>query len=179
MQWGIHFLVSDALPLILVFIVLSILLRTLLNKYRRFVGKVDNLYIDKGRSTPVLYSKTYHLSGKPDAIIRDQYGDIACVEYKSRTANIYESDIVQVKAASLIARENGYNVKYAIVKTRQQSHRIALPRKDSDLYHQIKSYIAIVQDARNNQPVPAIAHPIKCRYCGYKARCPSSAAYIG
>lgn len=133
------------------------------------------LYLDEGRKTPVLYSKTYDLSGKPDAIVQDAFGVVAVVEYKSRAKRIYESDIVQVKAAALVARENRFPIKYAIIKTKQDEKRIDLPKSNAALYKQLIPFISLVKEARRGKSVPANPNKYKCNACGYRYTCKQAA----
>lgn len=136
---------------------------------------IENLYIDEGKKTPVLYSKNYGLSAKPDAIIKDEHGKIAVIEYKSRKGkSIYDSDIVQAKGASLVARENGYAVDYIIIKTQSAQKTIQLPKSNKALSKEIQPFINIVKNARKGRAVTPNPAKFKCRFCSYKNVCQHS-----
>lgn len=136
------------------------------------VRSVKNLYIDEGRETPVLYSNTYGLSAKPDAIIKDEYGRVAVVEYKSRKGkSVYDSDIVQAKCASLVARENNYPVEYILIKTQSVSKKITLPKSNKVLYQELAPFVNVVNRAREGKSVEPSPENFKCRFCSYKNAC--------
>lgn len=153
-----------ALAAILIF---SIALKTLRSKK----SELKILYLDEGRKTPTLYSKTYDLSGKPDAIVRDQNGEVALIEYKSRLKNIYLSDVVQAKAGALVARENNFPVKYALIKTKQHEERIELPKSNAALYRHLTPFISQAREARRGKVVKPNANKFKCGACGYQYTC--------
>lgn len=92
------------------------------------------------------------------------------VEYKSRKQNLYDSDIIQLKAASLLAREQGYNVRYGLIKTQEKEYRIDLSSNQA-LYKELKPFIGLAREASKGHDVPAKPSKFKCQYCAYKSDC--------
>ena len=134
-----------------------------------------NVWLDKGRETKAFYHKRYGIAAKPDAIQKVD-GQLEAVEYKSRYGQVFESDIVQLKAASLAARANGYAISHGVVKTSSTSKRFALPRSDAELFEQIKPFYDQVKMIKANRQaaVSSNPHQRKCHACGYSERCPDA-----
>lgn len=134
-----------------------------------------NVWLDKGRGTKAFYHKRYGIAAKPDAIQKVN-GQLEAVEYKSRYGQVFESDIAQLKAASLAARANGYPIAHGVVKTSSTTKRFSLPRSDAELFEQIKPYYEQVKMIKANPkaPVSTNPHQRKCHACGYSQRCPDA-----
>src|SRR4051794_13793424 len=67
------------------------------------------IWTDKGKLTKSFYNNDFEVFGKPDFLYRERE-EIIAVEFKSRFGPVFESDIVQAKAAALAARGDGYKV---------------------------------------------------------------------
>lgn len=128
------------------------------------------IFIDKGKSTKPFFNNRYKVLGKPDLMYKQKAGVLA-VEYKSRNASIYESDIVQAKAASLAARGAGYKVNRILIKTKKREKYITLPISDRVLHSQIKAYMDMVRDAAKGKALDATASSFKCASCAYVNDC--------
>lgn len=153
---------------IIIAFLIGLALLYLAHRYARKTHSVA-VWIDEGRQTKPFYSKQYNLAGKPDAIMR-KGSTLYSVEYKSRKQNIYDSDVIQLKAASLLAREQGYNVRYGLIKTQEKEYRVDFGTNQA-LYKELKQYIALASDIDRGKDVPAKPHKFKCQYCAYKSDC--------
>lgn len=98
-------------------------------------GKV--VYADTGNESEVFRSPKYGVSAKPDFILKLKNKAHVLVEYKGRDSKeVFESDIVQAKAAVLAARTK-YPVSSAFVVT-GAGHCVQVPLGESeDVYNSI------------------------------------------
>ena len=128
------------------------------------------IYVDKGRETKPFFNNRYKVLGKPDLMYKQKIGILA-VEYKSRNSNIYESDIVQAKAAALAARGKGFKVNRILVKTKTNEKYITLPLSDRMLYTQIQKYVEIAKTASQGKSQNAHPTRFKCMSCAYVGSC--------
>lgn len=128
------------------------------------------LWIDRGRSTKPFYNNAFAVFGKPDYLYKTNTG-VTAVEFKSRYGAIFESDIVQSKAAALAARGSGYKVDTVVVKTSTQMKSISLPHSDKELFDQISQFVAIAQNAKAGISIPGSPSYGKCKGCAYRGRC--------
>lgn len=163
----------------IIYIVLSIVAFFFLSDYiyRNYFRK-NNLdikgkliWVDHSKKTKPFFNSTFKVFGKPDLmyVVR---GGVLAVEYKSRYGRIYESDIVQAKCAALAARGDGYKVIKVLLKTSTQERYIPLPKKDKDLYDEIKFFILISRKAKKGDSLPGTPDAKKCASCAYKHDCP-------
>ena len=160
----------DSIPMMTWFIALFVGVGLLyLVQLRNRTQQPVAVWIDQGRQTKPFYSKQYQLTGKPDAIMR-KGSTLYSVEYKSRKNNIYDSDVIQLKAASLLAREQGYNVRYGLIKTQEKEYRIDLSSNEA-LFKELKPFIGLAREASKCLDVPAKPSKFKCQYCAYKSDC--------
>ena len=126
------------------------------------------LYKDSGPRSRVFINKRYGIAAKPDAILQTPDGNVG-VEYKSRRQGIYMSDIVEAKAAALAARSK-YRVNLIQIKNQTESKVFPLPKRDEDLYNEIKQYKELA-DAAQHQLLHAEPQPAKCRTCPVNRHC--------
>jgi CRISPR/Cas system-associated exonuclease Cas4 (RecB family) len=134
-----------------------------------------NIWLDTGRNTKPFYHPKYAIVAKPDAINRVK-GQLQAIEYKSRYGPVFQSDIVQVKAAALAARASGYDIRSALVRTSNQSKLIDLPRSDKDLFEDIRPYYEQAKHIKSGKHHLAVASPDpkKCAKCAYYEHCPNA-----
>ena len=129
------------------------------------------IYKDTGPNARVFVNKKYKVAAKPDLILKNIDGYIG-VEFKSRKYGIYESDIVEAKAAALAARSK-YPIFAIQVKNQTQNKVIVLPKSNADLFREIEGYISLASQARLRL-LPATPHPMKCKSCPEKMSCNES-----
>ena len=145
--------------------------------FRKLIRKSSNklnidgklIWVDKGRTKP-FYNKVFKVLGKPDLMYKIKSGILA-VEYKSRNANIYASDIAQGKAAALAARGSGYNVTELMVLTKNNRKRFPLPKSDKALYSEVERLCQIVRSAKRGKSQPSMPSKFKCHNCAYANSC--------
>lgn len=128
------------------------------------------VWMDRGRSTKPFYNNVYAVFGKPDYLYKTETG-VTAVEFKSRYGAIFQSDIVQSKAAALAARGSGYKVDTVVVKTSSQIKSISLPHSDKELFDQISRFVTIAQNAKIGIAIPGSPSYGKCKGCAYRDRC--------
>lgn len=128
------------------------------------------VWTDEGRQTKPFFNNDYGVLGKPDLMYKIK-GGILAVEYKSRKGEIYESDIVQTKCASLAARGSGYKVIRFLVITSTQKQYYDLPRSDKALYKEIEPYIVYTRQAKSGSKLPATPGLYKCKSCAFNYKC--------
>lgn len=128
------------------------------------------VWIDKGKHTKPFFNQEYRVLGKPDLMYRNNAG-IMAVEYKSRNANIYESDIIQGLTASLAARGNGFNVQSLLIKTDKNERFMRLPRSDNELFRMVQKQVSTVRKAKSGASLPSNPHYYKCLHCAYSESC--------
>lgn len=126
------------------------------------------VYKDTGPKSRVFVNKKYKVAAKPDLIIKNIDGFIG-VEFKSRQYGIYESDIVEAKAAALAARSK-YPIYAIQIKNQNQNKVIVLPKSNDDLYREIERYILLASQA-HSKLLPASPHTMKCKSCPVKMSC--------
>lgn len=139
-------------------------------KHLGFDGVV--VYADHGKKTASLISEKYGIVAKPDFVLRLETGEYAVVEYKSReNGRLYESDVAQVKASVLAARQK-FPVTKAFVVAGTQRHEILIKADDAALYREIKLLADYVRQADEGDVVHVFAGNIgKCRSCQHKTEC--------
>jgi CRISPR/Cas system-associated exonuclease Cas4 (RecB family) len=132
-------------------------------------------YIDSGTSSRIFHSKEYRISSKPDTIESDQNGNYITREYKSRVKNIYHSDRQQVIASAIALREEGFDVRRAIIQTRDGTkHPISLDQPTAILYKSISDVVNETRKAVTGVAPQALPSVTKCRHCSFHASCPHS-----
>ena len=129
------------------------------------------IYKDTGPKARVFVNKKYKVAAKPDLILKNIDGYIG-VEFKSRKYGIYESDIVEAKAAALAARSK-YPIFAIQIKNQTQNKVIVLPKSNDDLYREIEGYVSLASLA-SAKLLPANPHPMKCKSCPVKMSCNES-----
>lgn len=137
-----------------------------------FKGKT--LWLDK-KGTKAFYNKEYGIVGKPDVIVEAEDGVVA-VEYKSRSSQVYTSDIVQLIAATLAARSAGFNITKGLVKTAENFKWVDLSGTNEMLYQKISKYAELAKQAQSGKKgLPASPNYFKCKYCSYAKSCSAKA----
>ncbi|MGY0314277.1 hypothetical protein ACV4QK_20620 (plasmid) [Alteromonas macleodii] len=126
------------------------------------------IYKDTGPKARIFVNKKYNIAAKPDLILKKPEGYIG-FEYKGRKRGIYESDIIEAKAAALAARSK-YPIYAIQIKNQTQNKVIVLPKSNADLYKEIERYVLLTSQAQSKQ-LPATPHPMKCRVCPVKTSC--------
>ena len=150
-------------------LVFSFIDRILPNKDKLGIkGKL--IWTDEGRQTKPFFNNVYDVLGKPDLMYKIK-GGILAVEYKSRKGDIFESDIVQTKCASLAARGSGYNVIKILVITAKREQYFDLPRSDKALFKEIEPYVVYTRQSKAGCKLPATPGPYKCKSCAFNYKC--------
>jgi len=163
-------------PTLFIALGLAILLLFADYVYRNFIRKskigIEGklIWTDHGKNTKSFFNPVFKVFGKPDLMYAVR-GGVLAVEYKSRHGTIYESDIVQAMCAALAARGDGYNVIKILLKTSTQERYVSLPKKDKDLYSEIKGFVSIARRAKNGECLPGAPEEKKCSSCAYKHDC--------
>lgn len=136
-----------------------------------FKGKI--VYIDTKENNKSLISNKYQLLAKPDFIFQEPNGNCVLVEYKSRSSGIYNSDVKQVYASAICARENGYKVVRAIVATKTKNYDVDLNSSNKQLYSLINSEVEFIRSVIEKRVIsaPVYSFQVKCRSCGFKSTC--------
>ena len=129
-----------------------------------------NVWLDEGKKTKPFFHPGYQLVAKPDAIQKIAQ-KLYAIEYKSRESKVFESDIVQLKAACLAARANGYKIYGGFIVTNKGFKEVSLPSSDRQLFKQISQYHQLVMDIKAGRSVKASPTQNKCRSCGYRHAC--------
>jgi CRISPR/Cas system-associated exonuclease Cas4 (RecB family) len=164
-------------------LVASVVCAALWFLYRIFNGRgsskgigVDGklVWIDKGKSTKPFFNNSFAVLGKPDLLYRIP-GGILAVEFKGRHGPVFDSDVVQAKAAALAARGSGYRVVRLLLKTMTTEQYLELPKRDDDLYADIAEFVSYTRVAKAGNPVPARPGARKCAGCAFKNSCQHSA----
>lgn len=142
-------------------------------RVRKHLGlEGEVVYADKGSRTKPMLSKKYGIVAKPDFVVRLLTGEYAVVEYKSReNGRLYESDIAQVKASVLAAREK-YPISLAYVISGKRHHKIAISKNSDEIYDEIHYLAEYVRKASKCRLVHVFtAYPAKCGSCASKNEC--------
>lgn len=136
-----------------------------------FKGKI--VYIDTKQNNKALVSKEYDLLAKPDFIFQEPNGGCVLVEYKSRSSGIYDSDLKQVYASAICARENGFKIVRAIIATKTKNYDVDLKSSNKQLYSLVNSEVEFIRSVNEKRVISAPVYPFKakCRSCGYKSTC--------
>ena len=134
------------------------------------------VWVDHGKNTKPFFNQEYRVLGKPDLMYKISRGILA-VEYKGRSNNIYDSDIVQGLTASLAARGEGYQVARLLVRTDNNERYIDLPKSDRDLYKLVSNHVEIVRKAKQGRDLPANPGYYKCLHCAYTNSCGKKITY--
>lgn len=144
--------------------------RAALRAHLGFDGEV--VYADAGRHTKSFVSDTYGIVAKPDFILKLDGGVMAVVEYKSRAnGRLYASDIAQVKATVIAARET-YDVTQAYVIAGETRHEIDVNKTSAALYREIEALAKHARAANAGEIVEVYAaHPSLCKGCAVKGSC--------
>lgn len=150
------------------------LMQRLLRGRRNPLG-VDGelIWIDRGRKTKPFFNRQFRVLGKPDLMYRLNSGGVLAVEYKGRQGRIYDSDVVQAKAAALAARGEGYAVRELLVKTKGTEQRFSLAKADGALFNEIRHFVECARSAKKGAELPARPLAAKCRTCAFGPSCDS------
>jgi CRISPR-associated exonuclease Cas4 len=125
-----------------------------------------------GRVEKPLFSKTFHLTGKPDYLVRAA-DDLIPVEVKSGRAPAggpYESHLYQLAAYCLLVTETyGRRPRYGLIRYADKTLAVDYtPALESDL-------IALLRDIRADSQTDAVDRShrsaARCRACGFNAEC--------
>jgi len=128
------------------------------------------IWTDEGHKTKPFFNNVYAVLGKPDLMYKIK-GGVLAVEYKSRKANIYESDIIQTKCAALAARGSGYKVIKFLVITATKRQYFDLPLSDKALFKEIEPYVVFTRQSKNGNQLPATPNRFKCKSCAFNYKC--------
>ena len=137
----------------------------------KFKGQTTIVYQDEGKRSKVFINKKFGVAAKPDIILNTIDGYI-CTEYKGRKKGIYESDIIEAKAAALAVRSK-YPIVAIQIKNQTESRVYPLPKSDKELYEHIRQYKEMA-DVAHSQLLPAKPNRPKCHTCPVKSSCNES-----
>lgn len=135
---------------LLVIVIMLVLIRFIWNKFRypRGRDRANNplglpgklVYADTGDGAEVFSCDKYHVSAKPDFILRLKNKKYVLVEYKGRgSRDVFESDIIQTKVAVLAARTR-WPISSAFVVT-DAGHCVKVPLGTDDEIYQSVAFI--------------------------------------
>ena len=130
------------------------------------------VYADRGRNTPTLVSKEFGIVAKPDFVLRFDGGEHAVVEYKSRVnGRLYNSDIAQVKASVIAARER-FDISLAYVIVGDKRHEVDVDFPSDELYEQIKPLVKHARAANAGEEIKVFAtSEALCQSCAVRRHC--------
>lgn len=160
----------------LVLAVLGLLAAALLvlSRWLRSEGGLPNggvFYEDSGPDSPVLYSATHNLAGKPDYLLSTEDG-IVPVEIKPtrRGDRVYRSDLLQLAAYCLLVEDTrddfaGYGLLRAGKLTRRVPFTSEL-RSELLATLDLMRHISVASDVAPNHGSPA-----RCRACASRDTC--------
>ncbi len=166
-----------AVLVVLVFIALKIGLRLLGVAWylifplpvNRFGFRGKPVYVDRGLKTPVLVSRKYELSAKPDFIFKIGFGRFAIVEYKSGKRAANSMDICQV-IASVVAARTRYNVVAAYVVTGKGVYPVPeAAQSTAKLYRYLKPYHRLAKSIKHKNKCPKPKYDGDCSVCPKRA----------
>lgn len=134
------------------------------------------IYADQGRYGRKFISRRYGIVAKPDFIVRLDDGEHAIVEYKSRSSGaLYKSDIAQVKASALAAREK-MPIQKAFVLSGTRLHSIPLAKDSRELFREIEDLVIHARSASAGLIVHEFCNnPKQCATCAQRPQCQSPA----
>lgn len=151
-------------------VVAAVLVGVMIHRYARRADR-EIVYVDEGLASRTFVSERWGISAKPDALVRRAEG-IVLIEYKSRAAKVYPSDIVQALAAALAVRDNGIRVVACEIRTRTGAPvRVPLPRSDRGIARRIGRPLADARRVHAGGVPQALASPAKCGSCGVREGC--------
>ena len=122
------------------------------------------------RCTP-LYSRSLHLSGKPDYLVRLGHRVIPVEVKPSRTAlEPYDADVMQLAAYCLLVEETtGHRPPWGLLRYRDQTFRIPYSRRLQ------RALLATLDDMRRDLRRRDVSRshddPQRCHFCGHSPRC--------
>lgn len=132
----------------------------------------DLVYADQGRNSTLFVSDRYGIKAKPDFIIRLPNGNNAIAEYKSRSNNVYQSDIVQVKASALAVRAH-MPLQQAFVVLKNRRQEIPLPKDDEELYREIECHVKWAREIKTQKALIMVGckNRNQCNNCSIRHNC--------
>lgn len=121
-----------------------------------------------------LFSRQYHLTGRPDYIVRSRR-DLTPVEVKSTRglAQPHDSHVLQLIAYCLLVEEHeGRRPAYGLLRYPDRTFRIPYtPAARSQLLDVVSHLRA---DLHAKEVARSHSDPRRCRYCGLRANCSQS-----
>ncbi|MFL7013695.1 CRISPR-associated protein Cas4 [Enterovibrio norvegicus] len=132
-----------------------------------FNGKL--VYVDDSPSSEVFLNHKYELAAKPDFIFKVGWNRYAAVEYKSRKGAVTQSDINQLKAATLAARSR-WNVVEGYVITSNKRCRLEFG-SNASIYNSIKKQHMAAKAIKILNQKPRLRSDNRCNNCGYRHHC--------
>jgi len=168
-----HMVIASTALVLLTWLVLSKLRKSQRNRLQQQIGLPGQvIYADQGRHGRKFISRRYGIVAKPDFIVRLDSGENAIVEYKSRSNGaLYGSDIAQVKASALAAREK-MPIQKAFVLSGQRLHSIALKANSDELFEEVRALVEYAQRAASGEIIQVFCkNPRQCTTCAQKSNC--------
>ncbi|PSV28073.1 hypothetical protein [Photobacterium sp. GB-72] len=166
----------DLLALAIFIIVLyKIVYRYIDNKLARYnqfgLKDAELVYIDD-KNADVLLDHEYKLCAKPDFIYEDEKGFIL-TERKMAKREPTLSDIVQVKASVICARNKYPKLKRAVISTGLGNFPVDVKSSSATLFSEIKQYHEICQAVYQGKMVTE-TNQSHCKSCRIKNNCTRS-----
>lgn len=176
-----HLLIASSVLVLLTWYAITKLRTSQRKRLQQQIGLPGQIiYADQGRHGRKFISRRYGIVAKPDFIVRLDSGENAIVEYKSRSNGaLYNSDIAQVKASALAAREK-MPIEKAYVLSGTRLHPVPLARDSKLLYQEIEELVEHARLAASGVIVQAFCkNPRQCQTCAQKPHCQKPANKSG
>lgn len=144
--------------------------KTIRADYRIQKGEIT--YSDLDKPAKALYSRRYNLTGKPDYIVKNEYGHIP-VEVKNTNADYpYRSHLMQLASYCLLLEDSGKKVPFGVIVYKNNQFRIkfdgALRSNLIELINKMRVEIKSGKvEINHNQPGRCIKCSLK-KYCNQK-----------
>ncbi|EAS62453.1 hypothetical protein VAS14_00251 [Vibrio angustum S14] len=160
---------------LVVFLLYKIVYRFLDNKLARYnqfgLKDADLVYIDD-KNTEVLLDHKYKICAKPDFIYEDEQGFIL-VERKMARRKPTLSDIVQVKASVICARNKYPKLKRAVISTALGNFPVDVKQSSARLFSEIRQHHDVCQAVYQGKVVTE-TNQSHCKACRTKNNCTRS-----
>jgi len=130
-------------------------------------GKIT--YTDLDKPGKALYSRTYNLAGKPDYIVRRDYGYIPVEVKNTETDRPYKSHVLQLGSYCLLLEDLGKAVPFGVISYRNYQFKIPF---DDYLKHEVLGAMERIRDeislgkVRRNHNQPK-----RCVFCSLNKVC--------
>lgn len=135
--------------------------------YRIPKGKIT--YTDLDKPGKALYSRTYNLAGKPDYIVRRDYGYIPVEVKSTETDYPYRSHVMQLASYCLLLEDLGKTVPFGVISYKNSQFKIPF---DEDLKNEVRGIIEKIRSEISSGKVGRNhSQPNRCVFCSFQKVC--------